>query len=212
MEITCKTNDTLPLSALTEFQGGLKKRTEDDYNKIIKSINKYGFAFPLFVWQHDGINYVLDGHGRLGALQRMTSAGEKMPDLPVVYVNVKDEADAKNLLLRLNSSYGKMTEESVADFVGQIDIDFNDLQLPSGFIDFAGLETSVADFGTDFKLADGDKSEICQITFTLHERQKALIEYALEQVAGDIEETFGNTNKNGNALYEVVRQWAEQKR
>ena len=27
MRITCETKDTLPLSALTEFQGGLKKRT-----------------------------------------------------------------------------------------------------------------------------------------------------------------------------------------
>lgn len=139
MEITCKTNDTLPLSALTEFQGGLKKRTEDDYNKIIKSINKYGFAFPFFVWQHDGINHVLDGHGRLGALQRMTAAGESIPDLPVVYVNAKDEVSAKDLLLRLNSSYGKMTVETVRDFIGDISIDFEDLELPKCSLDLSDL-------------------------------------------------------------------------
>ena len=139
MEITCKTNDTLPLSALTEFQGGLKKRTEDDYNKIIKSINKYGFAFPFFVWQHDGINHVLDGHGRLGALQRMTNAGEKIPDLPVVYVNAKSEAAAKNLLLRLNSTYGQMTAESVATFLDGIDIDFDDIKLPDGILDLSEI-------------------------------------------------------------------------
>ena len=137
MEITCKTNDTLPLSALTEFQGGLKKRTEDDYNKIIKSINKYGFAFPFFVWQHDGINHVLDGHGRLGALQRMTDAGESIPDLPVVFVNAKDEADAKNLLLRLNSTYGEMTAESVVAFLDGLEIDFDDVKLPDGILDLS---------------------------------------------------------------------------
>lgn len=153
MEITCKTNDTLPLSALTEFQGGLKKRTEDDFKKIIKSINKYGFAFPFFVWQHDGINHVLDGHGRLGALQRMTAAGESIPDLPVVYVNVKDEADAKNLLLRLNSTYGQMTKESVFDFIGDFNVDIPDLQLPDGIL-------NINDENTTNAIADPDGIEL----------------------------------------------------
>ena len=50
------------------------------------------------------------------------------------------------------------------------------------------------------------------MTFTLHQRQKELIEYALNVVKDNITETFGNTNGNGNALYEVVRQWAEQRK
>jgi hypothetical protein len=36
MRITCDTKDTLPLSALTEFQGGLKKRTADDTNRAAR--------------------------------------------------------------------------------------------------------------------------------------------------------------------------------
>ena len=70
MRITCETKDTLPLSSLTEFQGGLKKRTAEDTKKIEKSINEYGFATPFFVWKHDGINSVLDGHGRLQTLKK----------------------------------------------------------------------------------------------------------------------------------------------
>ena len=50
------------------------------------------------------------------------------------------------------------------------------------------------------------------MTFTLHEKQKELIQYAMSLVTDDVNETFGNTNKNGNALYEVVRQWAEQRK
>lgn len=75
------------------------------------------------------------------------------------------------------------------------------------------IETISPDgFGTEFELPSGDKSDIVQITFTLHEEQKELIEYALEQVKDNVVETFGNTNKNGNALYEVIRQWAEQRK
>ena len=58
----------------------------------------------------------------------------------------------------------------------------------------------------------GGKPEICQMTFTLHEEQKKAIEQAIDCVGDVVEETFGNTNKNGNALYEVVRQWEEQRK
>lgn len=50
------------------------------------------------------------------------------------------------------------------------------------------------------------------MTFTLHEEQKKAIEQAIDCVGDVVEETFGNTNKNGNALYEVVRQWEEQRK
>lgn len=70
------------------------------------------------------------------------------------------------------------------------------------------------DYGTDFTLPDGDKSELEQITFTLHNKQAELIRYAMNIILEneEITETFGNGNKNGNAIYEVVRQWAEQRK
>lgn len=140
MRITCNTKDTLPLSALTEFQGGLKKRTADDIEKIEKSIQKYGFATPFFVWRHDGVNHVLDGHGRLRTIKEMAARGEKIPALPVVYVECKDEAAAKNLLLRINSAYGEMTAESVADFMGRgINLDIDEIALPCGTIDLSAI-------------------------------------------------------------------------
>lgn len=136
MEIRCTTEDHLELGELTEFQGGLKSRTDTDYAKIITSIKKYGFCFPFFVWRHDGINHVLDGHGRLGALQRLQQQGEQIPALPVVYVDCADEEAAKNLLLRLNSQYGQMTVESVLEFMDGLDFDPVELALPEGIIDF----------------------------------------------------------------------------
>lgn len=140
MEIKCKTDDTLPLSELVEFQGNLKERTDEDYKKIEKSINKHGFSFPFFVWHHDGINHVLDGHGRIGALKRMVASGETIPELPVVYVDCKDQDEAKEILLKLNSSYGHMTPESVKEFLGDLQIDFEDLELPEGIMDLTGIK------------------------------------------------------------------------
>lgn len=142
MRITCDTKDTLPLSALTEFQGGLKKRTADDTKKIEKSINEYGFATPFFVWNHDGINSVLDGHGRLQALKEMAAHGEKIPALPVVYIDCKDEATAKNLLLRICSTYGEMTEQTVRDFIKDVEVKIEDINLPGGILDLSASTAS----------------------------------------------------------------------
>ena len=212
MRITCDTKDTLPLSELTEFQGGLKKRTDDDLAKIERSIEQYGFATPFFVWKHNGKNKVLDGHGRLQTLKAMQARGEVVPDLPVVYIDLPNEEAAKNLLLRICSTYGEMTAESVLSFIGDYEVKIDDIRLPSGLLDLSNLKINVEDFGTDFSLADGDIPEICTMTFTLHREQKELIEHCMEQVRDNIVETFGNSNKNGNALYEVVREWAELKR
>ena len=85
MEVKCKTQHTLPLEELTEFQGNLKERDSVDVGKIMKSIRKHGFSFPFFVWNHDAINHVLDGHGRLLALKQMAKDGENIPELPIVY-------------------------------------------------------------------------------------------------------------------------------
>jgi site-specific DNA-methyltransferase (adenine-specific) len=137
IKIKCKTEDTLELYQITDFQGNLKERNDADFEKIERSIKKHGFSFPFFIWKKGKINYCLDGHGRLGALNRLVASGEKLPPLPVVYVKCKDEAEAKEILLKLNSQYGHMTADSVREFLGDLKIDFEDLALPDGFLDLS---------------------------------------------------------------------------
>lgn len=145
IEINCTGSDTIQLHELTEFQGELKERSAGDVEKIIKSIRKHGFSFPFFVWAHAGengnyINHVLDGHGRLEALKKLQSEGEEIPPLPCIYVSAENEAEAKEKLLKLNSQYGHMTADSVAAFLGDIKIDFDELALPDGVLDLGKLE------------------------------------------------------------------------
>lgn len=56
--VKCETKETLNIAEMTEFQGGLKKRADIDYDKIKLSICKYGFSFPFFVWKSEGKNYL----------------------------------------------------------------------------------------------------------------------------------------------------------
>lgn len=140
IKINCDAKDYLDLNELTEFQGNLKFRDDEDFNKIVRSILKHGFCFPFFVWKKDTINYVLDGHGRLGAMEKLDELGYKIPSLPVIYVKCKNEKAAKDLLLRLNSFYGRMSKESVMEFVDGLDLDFSDLRLPNMAINFEDLK------------------------------------------------------------------------
>ena len=140
IEIKCETKDKLNLAEMTEFQGGLKSRTDVDYDKIKLSIIKYGFSFPFFVWKNEGKNYILDGHGRFSTLCKMQKDGYVIPDLPVVEVQAKDRKEAKQKLLRLNSQYGKMTKESVLEFAEDIDLNFDEIALPDTTIDFSPEE------------------------------------------------------------------------
>lgn len=68
------------------------------------------------------------------------------------------------------------------------------------------------EFGDDFSLPDGDKPEFVTMTLHLHKNQKDFIDGVIDKVKNEVSETFGNTNINGNAIFEVCKQWAEQKR
>ena len=130
IEITCESTEALPLKELKEFQGDLKTRTDSDYEKIFASIRKHGIAFPFFVWNKGGDNFILDGHGRFDALRRAAHTGYIIPELPVVYIEAADEDTAKNLLLRLNSRFGTITIDGARDFIDGADIDLDGINLP----------------------------------------------------------------------------------
>ena len=199
IRIECTGADILPLDAIEEFQGNLKKRSKKDIDLIITSIEKYGFSFPFFIWNGTGHNYCLDGHGRIQALSELRRRGEDLPMFPVVYVEAKDEAEAKNKLLRLNSQYGQMTVESVLEFTDGIDMQFEELVLSDGgsieFIKDSDAEIEMPE------LKNGDKEPFQQMTFTLADEQAELIKEAIAQAkkqgAGKSEV---NENSNGNSL------------
>lgn len=201
ISIKCETKDTLELAELTEMQGGLKSRTDIDFDKIKLSIIKYGFSFSLFVWKADK-NYLLDGHGRFNTLCKMQKDGYIIPPLPVVYIQAKDKKEAKQKLLRLNSQYGKMTKESVLEFAEDIDLNFDEIALPDTTIDFADDTDAVEDFP---ELKEGDRDTQCTMTFVLSQEQVSIIKEALKK-CGPIEDET-NTNGNGNKLAEICKEY-----
>ncbi len=157
IRIECKGADVLPLDAIEDFQGNLKKRGKKEIDAIITSIEKYGFSFPFFVWNGDGHNRCLDGHGRIQALCEMRKRGVSLPLFPVAYIEAKDEGEAKQKLLRLNSQYGAMSFDSVLEFTDGMEVDWEELALPGGFtLSFDdGLHSQPTESSTDEIDVDG---------------------------------------------------------
>ena len=147
IKVACKGAGVLDIAQIVDFQGNLKRRGIEDIEKLKTSILKYGFSFPFFIWVNNGINYCFDGHGRLMALKELRKEGYSVPELPVVYVEAKDEDEAKQKLLRLNSQYGQMTLESVLDFAKGLDLIAEELSLmDGGEIDLEGPLSLDLDF------------------------------------------------------------------
>lgn len=123
--IRCKGSDYLPLDALTPLQGDLKSLTKEAAGKLKQSMLAHGFLFPFFVWKAEGKNYYIDGTQRDRVLRMMAREGTPLPDkFPVVYIDAKDKKDAAQIILLQSSTYGKLSDESLADYVLAQGIDF----------------------------------------------------------------------------------------
>lgn len=142
IKVTCKADATLPFEQIQDFQGALKSRSEEDIDHLISSIERHGFSFPFFVWrQPDGTCSCLDGHGRCMALAKMREQGYEIPELPVVYIDAKDEAEARTKLIQINVTSGRFTQFGFTELVKDIpDLDFTDYHYPDLDLEKIDLE------------------------------------------------------------------------
>ena len=191
----------VPIGSIKPYKNNAKLHPKEQIEQIKKSMQEFGNIDPIGIWNGE----IVEGHGRYLAAKAL-----QFETVPVIRLDELTDEQRKAYALVHN----KLTMNSdfdldiLSDELDKIfDIDMSDVGFDDEF-----SNVSVEDYDTKFSLPDGDKPEICTMTFTLHQNQKALIDYAMSQVENNIAETFGNTNKNGNALYEVVRQWAERKK
>ncbi len=176
------------------------RKNDEAVKYVVESIKEFGFKVPIVI---DKDNVIVAGHTRLKAAKKL-----KLDEVPCIVAD--DLTDEQIQAFRLADN--KVAEKAEWDF-NLLSVELDGLfDFDMTIFGFEDDSVSGDEFGDAFSLADGEKPEICQMTLTLHEKQKELIEYAMSICADEVVETFGNTNKNGNAIYEVVRQWAEQRK
>lgn len=59
----------IPLNKLTPYEGNARQHDEEDLQTIEASIDRYGMCDPIGIWSDK--NIIVEGHGRLLALQRL---------------------------------------------------------------------------------------------------------------------------------------------
>ena len=174
------------------------RKNDKAVEAVAASIERFGFLVPLVI---DKAGTIIAGHTRYKAAQKIG-----LQTVPCVIAEELSEDQIKAF---------RIADNKVAEFA-EWDGELLPLELADIAMDMTafGFEAvSAEDFGDDFKLDEGEKKPIQQISLTLHDEQAALLHAAIAYVYdnGMVNETFGNENKNGNGIYEVVRQWAEQK-
>lgn len=187
----------LETNTIKPYENNAKLHDQTQIENVAESIKQFGFQQPIVV---DKNRVIIIGHCRFEASKALGL--EKVPC--IIADNLTDE-QVKALRIIDNK-----TNESEWD-LDLLSAELEDLDLSNFEIDFGIV--SPEDYGEDFELPSDDKSNMEQITFTLTSEQMAVVKGCLEDVSIDESENmYGNTNKNGNAIYEVCKQWAEQKK
>lgn len=145
----------------------------------------------------------------LGGNMRYKAAKEiGLKEIPVTIADLTEDQQ-REFLIKDNTSGGEWDWEVLAN-------EWNSEELEAWGLDLVGFDLNSDDLGTEFSLPDGDKAPFQQMTFTLADEQAEQIKNAIADIKKTEEykyaETMGNENSNGNALYLIVMQWAEQRK
>lgn len=124
------------------------------------------------------------------------------------------DAEAREFIIKDNVGFGEWDYDALAN-------EWDEAELKDWGLNVWQTEESAGvspdDYSDDFTLPDGDKSNVETVSFTLTSEQAEFVKEQLkvcQQEVGEFDDTdtFGNSNKNGNAIYKIVKQWADAKR
>ena len=188
----------LPLGDIKPY-GKNPRKNDGAVDAVAESIKQYGFLVPLVI---TGGGEIVTGHTRYKAARKLG-----LETIPCVIADELSEEQIKAFRLVDN----KVAEISEWD-MELLPLEIADIAADLSMFGFQAI--SEDEFGDSFKLEDGAKKPFQQISLTLHDDQAALLHKAIKAVydAGEVKDYGGNENHNGNGMYEVVRQWAEQRK
>ena len=177
---------------------------DDKFKKLVKSIQEFPQMLELRPIVVDENNIILGGNMRYKAC---IEAGLK--EIFILKAEDLTEQQKDEFIVKDNVGFGEWDWDILANEWDTDKLTDWGLDLPIYFNDSDKL-------GTDFNLPEGDKAPFQQMTFTLADEQAEQIKNAITDIKQTEEykycETLGNENTNGNALYLIIMQWAEQRK
>lgn len=190
----------MKIDELMPYQRNQKDHPEDQVKALANSLRRFGWRQPVVI---DENNVIVIGHGRVLAAKMLG-----LDVAPVISAEDLSEDEIRELRIIDNKTNESKWNDYLAEDVAELSFDGFDRE-------FLGFD-SISDegFSDSFSLPEGEKKPFQQISITVHDKQAELMLSAIQYVydQGSVTETFSNENHNGNGLYEVVREWAEQKK
>lgn len=200
------------LDHLVPDDKNFNKGTEFGNAMLEKSLRKLGAGRSIVI---DKNNRIIAGNK---TIENAMNIG--MEDVIVVETTGNQIVAVKRVDIDLDSAKGR--ELALADNAtskANLDWDENLISAEASKWDINTKDWGVDivapdDFGDKFVLKNGDKEPIEQMTFTLSSSQADNIRKCISLILASHSDGFmggisGNTNKNGNALYMIVKQWEE---
>ena len=176
---------------------------DDKFKKLVSSIKDFPEMLNIrpIVVNKDMV--ILGGNMRYRACKE---AGLK--EVPVIITDLSEEKQ-REFLIKDNTSGGEWDWGILAN-------EWDSGKLEEWGLSLPGFDIDSDELGEEFSLPDGDKAPFQQMSFTLADEQAVQIKNAIDDIKKTEEykyaETMGNENSNGNALYLIVMQWAEQRK
>ena len=180
-----------------------RQLTKEQHKHLTDSLKRFGVVDPIIVNQHkDRKDIIIGGHQRARIWKELGNT-----TIPTVEEKLPLDKE-KELNVRLNKNVGEFDFDMLANNFEIEDLKDWGFGDEDGFLDMDNLTDG-------FTLPDGDKEPFQQMTFTLADEQAEQIKNAIADIKQTEEykycETMGNENSNGNALYLIAMQWAEQR-
>jgi hypothetical protein len=176
---------------------------DDNFKKLVQSIKDFPEMLDIRPIVVNADMVILGGNMRFKACKE---AGLK--EVPIIIADNLTEEQQREFLIKDNVSGGEWDWSLLAEWDTE--------QLEEWGLEVVGFDLDSDELGTDFSLPDGDKAPFQQMTFTLADEQAEQIKNAISDIKETEEykyaETMGNENSNGNALYLIIMQWAEQRK
>lgn len=177
------------------------KPEDEEWKNIARSLTTFGYVDPIIINQ-DGT--IIGGHQRAKVLQAM---GHKEVD--VVVVNM-EKSDEMALNIALNKIGGQWDLDKLKDTLQDIDTSSLDIKV-TGFSE-GELQLMLGDSEDD---EEDEGSEVSRMTFVLTLEQYAAVEHARQLIKKKYSpaelEAYGNTNRKGNEIFRVVKEWVDAK-
>lgn len=194
--------ETISLDQIRPYEHNAKKHPQIQIEQIKKSILDFGNNDPIAI---DENNVIIEGHGRFLALQQLGRTEAEVIRLDGLTEEQKRAYILVHNKLTTNTGFDPEILRREIEAIQTVDLGAFDLVIDT-------------DLHTEPPEEERPKPavELIKFNLTLSEEQYQTMLRASEfidfSVDGNALHKFGNPNKRNNLIFEVIYQWAAQKK